>query len=71
MEIKGAAVDSGLRAQILDRDGPDGLLVLEDNVKEEKMGLWWLLLIALFGEAGREMYVKHKKKQEEKAKIDE
>ncbi len=40
--------------------------ILEDNVKEEKMGLWWLLLIALFGEAGREMYVKHKKKQEEK-----
>ena len=40
--------------------------VLEDNVKEEKMGLWWLLLIALFGEAGREMYAKHKKKQEEK-----
>ena len=40
--------------------------VLEDSVKEEKMGLWWLLLIALFGEAGREMYVKHKKKQEEK-----
>ena len=40
--------------------------VLEDNIKEEKMGLWWLLLIALFGEAGREMYAKHKKKQEEK-----
>lgn len=40
--------------------------VLEDSVKEEKMGLWWLLFIALFGEAGREMYAKHKKKQEEK-----
>ena len=46
--------------------------ILEDApVKEDNIGFWWLLLIALFGEAGREMYVKHKKKQEEKARIDE
>ncbi len=55
---------------IEDEDAAKGLLE-EDPVKEDNIGFWWLLLIALFGEAGREMYVKHKKKQEEKAKIDE
>jgi hypothetical protein len=54
---------------IEDEDAAKGLLE-EAPVKEDNTGFWWLLLIALFGEAGREMYVKHKKKQEEKAKID-
>ena len=44
--------------------------VLEDNAKKEKMSFWWLLLIAVLGESGREMYLRHKKKQEENAKLD-
>ena len=63
-EINEAAVS------IEDEDTAKGLLE-EAPVQEENMSFWWLLLIALLGEAGREMYVKHKKKQEEKAKIDE
>ncbi len=63
-EINEAAVS------IEDEDTAKGLL--EDApVQEENMSFWWLLLIALLGEAGREMYVKHKKKQEEKAKIED
>ena len=55
---------------IEDEDTAKGLLE-EAPVQEENMSFWWLLLIALLGEAGREMYVKHKKKQEEKAKIED
>ena len=46
-------------------------LLEEEPVKPEKMGFWWLLLIAIFGEAGREMYEKHKEEKEEKARIDD
>ena len=53
-----------------DEDTAKGLLE-EAPVQEENMSFWWLLLIALLGEAGREMYMKHKKKQEEKAKIED
>ena len=63
-EINEAAVS------IEDEDTAKGLLE-EAPVQEENMSFWWLLLIALLGEAGREMYVKHKKKQEEKAKIED
>ena len=60
------------KASITIEDEETAKGLLEDApVKEDNIGFWWLLLIALFGEAGREMYVKHKKKQEEKAKIDE
>ncbi len=57
-------------AEIADEETAKGLLE-QAPVKEENMSFWWLLLIALLGEAGREMYVKHKKKQEEKAKIED
>ena len=55
---------------IEDEEPAKGLLE-EGPVKEDNMSFWWLLVIALLGEAGREMYVKHKKKQEAKAKTDE
>ena len=55
-------------ASVTIEDEDTALGVLEDDVKEDSMGFWWLLLIALFGEAGREMYVKHKEKKEAKAK---
>ena len=55
-------------AAVTIEDEDTALGVLEDDVKEEGMGFWWLLIIAILGEAGREMYVKHKEKKEAKVK---
>lgn len=38
--------------------------------KTEQMSWWWLLIIALFGATGAEMYRRHQKKQREEANIE-
>lgn len=38
------------------------------EAKEEKTSLWWLILIAVLGTAGEEMYRRHKEKEAENSK---
>ncbi|MBO6197124.1 MAG: hypothetical protein J6O03_06525, partial [Butyrivibrio sp.] len=73
-EYTGAVVDITDEEVALADKAPEGELKADakydtlGNVDDmaKKPNLWWLLIILLLGEAGREMYKKHQEKMKEK-----